>query len=89
LQFSAFYAADAGEKAPCFFDNFQFAGNAIFKKELTSLEKHFAKKKGTARPEARAQAMTDFASDKTDPQGSYTGRPAEPDEKPVQDVDDL
>lgn len=53
------------------------------------MEKHFAKKKGTARPEARAQAMTDFASDKTDPQGSYTGRPAEPDEKPVQDVDDL
>lgn len=25
----------------------------------------------------------------TDPQGSYTGRPAEPDETPVQDADDL
>lgn len=26
---------------------------------------------------------------KTDPQGSYTGRPEEPFEKPVQDADDL
>lgn len=25
----------------------------------------------------------------TDPQGSYTGRPVDPDEKPVQDADDL
>jgi hypothetical protein len=25
----------------------------------------------------------------TDPQGSYTGRPEEPYEKPVQDADDL
>lgn len=25
----------------------------------------------------------------TDPQGSYTGRPEEPAEEPVQDVDDL
>lgn len=25
----------------------------------------------------------------TDPNGSYTGRPADPDEKPVQDADDL
>ena len=25
----------------------------------------------------------------TDPQGSYTGRPADPYEKPVQDADDL
>ena len=25
----------------------------------------------------------------TDPNGSYTGRPAEPGEKPVQDADDL
>ena len=28
-------------------------------------------------------------ADMTDPQGSYTGRPAEPGEKPVQDADDL
>lgn len=25
----------------------------------------------------------------TDPNGSYTGRPVNPDEKPVQDADDL
>jgi len=25
----------------------------------------------------------------TDPQGSYTGRPDDPNEKPVQDADDL
>ena len=26
---------------------------------------------------------------RTDPLGSYTGRPADPEEKPVQDADDL
>lgn len=36
-----------------------------------------------------AENMTDFRADQTDPQGSYTGRPVEPYEKPVQDVDDL
>lgn len=25
----------------------------------------------------------------TDPNGSYTGRPADPDDKPIQDADDL
>ena len=25
----------------------------------------------------------------TDPNGSYTGRPADPDKKPIQDADDL
>ena len=32
---------------------------------------------------------TEMRADMTDPQGSYTGRPAEPGEKPVQDADDL
>lgn len=40
-------------------------------------------------PMEKAEAMTDFASDKTDPQGSYTGCPEDPYEKPVQDADDL
>jgi len=31
----------------------------------------------------------DFYAPKTDPQGSYTGKPEDPNEKPVQDVDDL
>jgi hypothetical protein len=33
--------------------------------------------------------MTRLGPDTTDPQGSYTGRPADPREKPVQDADDL
>ena len=36
-----------------------------------------------------AKSMTRLGSDVTDPQGSYTGRPADPREKPVQDADDL
>ena len=34
-------------------------------------------------------AMVDEGSLKTDPQGSYTGKPKEPLEIPVQDADDL
>ncbi|MGN0624652.1 MAG: hypothetical protein ACI4I8_00125 [Oscillospiraceae bacterium] len=34
-------------------------------------------------------AFVDSVSFKTDPQGSYTGKPEEADEKPIQDVDDL
>lgn len=36
-----------------------------------------------------AEKMKDFSADKTDPQGSYTGCPRNPEEKPVQDADDL
>lgn len=47
-------------------------------------------KKSDIKPEILSvKAMLDFSSDKTDPQGSYTGRPTNPREKPVQDVDDL
>ena len=34
-------------------------------------------------------AFVDSVSFKTDPQGSYTGKPEKTDEKPIQDVDDL
>lgn len=37
----------------------------------------------------RAREMSQFTAAKTDPQGSWTGRPADPCEVPVQDVDDL
>ncbi len=37
----------------------------------------------------RSQENSGFQSVKTDPQGSYTGVPAVPDETPVQDADDL
>ena len=37
----------------------------------------------------KAMALTSLANEKTDPAGSYTGRPTDPDECPVQDADDL
>ena len=40
-------------------------------------------------PMAKAMDMTIWQSAKTDPQGSYTGTPADPYEVPVQDADDL
>ena len=42
-----------------------------------------------ARPTQRALGLTDFFEPDTDPSGSYTGRPVEAYEKPVQDADDL
>lgn len=40
-------------------------------------------------PMAKAMDLTVWQSAKTDPQGSWTGTPADPWEKPVQDADDL
>lgn len=40
-------------------------------------------------PTRRALELTDLRDDRTDPLGSYTGRPADPRETPVQDADDL
>jgi len=40
-------------------------------------------------PMQSAKAMTDFSAEKTDPMGSYTGCPIDPEEIPVQDADDL
>ena len=40
-------------------------------------------------PMAKAMDLTFWQSAKTDPQGSWTGTPADPWEKPVQDADDL
>ena len=37
----------------------------------------------------KAMNMTVWQSAKTDPQGSWTGTPADPYETPVQDADDL
>lgn len=49
----------------------------------------FAQKQPPAQPTQRALGLTDFFDPNTDPSGSYTGRPAEPHEQPVQDADDL
>ena len=43
--------------------------------------------KGTPRKDP--MDMTRWQSARTDPQGSWTGTPVDPDEVPVQDVDDL
>ena len=39
--------------------------------------------------ESKLTAQAPFRNPKTDPQGSYTGTPEQPGEKPVQDADDL
>lgn len=45
------------------------------------------KKNAGKRPDSRP--LADFQQDRTDPQGSWTGVPADRDEAPVQDADDL
>ena len=54
-------------------------------------------KKRTPKPDGRRQARVERVVRRmacqppspTDPQGSYTGQPLDPMEKPVQDADDL
>lgn len=41
------------------------------------------------RPMEKAKELSHFTAAKTDPQGSWTGRPVDPYEVPVQDADDL
>lgn len=53
------------------------------------MKKRQSRRRPCEKPMEQARAMTDFSSDQTDPQGSYTGRPVDPLEKPVQDADDL
>ena len=50
-------------------------------------QKKRAPREGT--PMEKAMALTNWKSSQTDPSGSYTGRPADPGEIPVQDADDL
>ncbi len=45
--------------------------------------------KRRSRPMEKAMDLTRWQSAKTDPQGSWTGTPADPYETPVQDADDL
>lgn len=53
------------------------------------MKKRQSRAKTNQTPMEQAQSMTDFSSLQTDPQGSYTGRPADPLDPPVQDADDL
>lgn len=47
------------------------------------------KNPATENPTKKAKKLTSLYSPQTDPQGSYTGKPENPTEKPVQDADDL
>ncbi len=49
----------------------------------------FRRREKKSAPMDEAMALTNFQERATDPQGSYTGVPAEPGEVPVQDADDL
>lgn len=40
-------------------------------------------------PAEKAREMSQLGHPKTDPQGSWTGQPADPYDVPVQDADDL
>ena len=53
------------------------------------LEPKRGKKQEHPSPMDKAMNLTAWQSAKTDPQGSWTGTPADPWEKPVQDADDL
>lgn len=46
-------------------------------------------KKHREKPKASGRPIGLFSADRTDPQGSYTGRPVNLQEEPVQDADDL
>lgn len=50
-------------------------------------EKHGKKEK--KKPTEKALGMIELVSRKNDPSGSYTGKPLDKDEMPVQDADDL
>lgn len=41
------------------------------------------------RPMKKARELSQFTAAKTDPMGSWTGQPLDPQEIPVQDADDL
>ena len=47
------------------------------------------KRRKENKPMEKAREMSQFTAAKTDPQGSWTGTPADPYETPVQDADDL
>ena len=61
------------------------AGQTIFHKEVTAMERRPEKKA----PMKKAEELTHFTAAKTDPMGSWTGQPLDPYEIPVQDADDL
>ncbi len=61
------------------------AAHTTSAKEAMPVEKRRKENK----PMEKAREMSQFTAAKTDPQGSWTGCPADPYEVPVQDADDL
>lgn len=61
----------------------------ILKEKFRPVLPAFPFKCPPAQPTRRALELTDFLEPDTDPFGSYTGRPEQPREKPIQDADDL
>ncbi|WP_312938605.1 hypothetical protein [Oscillibacter sp.] len=53
------------------------------------MKKRQSRANTSQKPMEQAQTMTEFSSQQADPQGSYTGRPVDPLDLPVQDADDL
>ena len=58
-------------------------------KRVNKMKKKTEKQNSRSAPMEKAMELTDLVTGKTDPSGSYTGQPADPREKPVQDADDL
>lgn len=52
-------------------------------------DRYQQKKSASLQPTRRAMELTNLRDTRCDPQGSYTGQPMNPREKPVQDADDL
>ena len=52
-------------------------------------ERKRAQQRAHTSPMDKAMELTGWQSAKADPQGSWTGTPADPYEVPVQDADDL
>jgi len=46
-------------------------------------------RRSDSRPMEKARELSQFTAAKTDPLGSWTGRPLDPYDVPVQDADDL
>ena len=53
------------------------------------MKKKPEKKRAERSPMEKALRLTDVGYPPTDPQGSWTGRPADPEDLPQQDTDDL
>ena len=71
---------------PVSFPQYGHTKASLFEKGARCMERKTSPQSG---PMEKARELSKFTSPKTDPQGSWTGRPLDPNEVPVQDADDL